>query len=157
MSFRQRVRSSNGSALVELAVVMPVLVLTFVGVGDFSRLFYKAIELSDAARAGAQYGAFDNAHFGDTTKIKASAVAAGSNIGLTTTDVTVTRPCQCATDDGATFAAAASCTAVCPSGQHLVIYLTVTTTKSFSTVMANVPGVPSTVTLTRTASMRLAN
>src|SRR5688572_27017420 len=54
-------RSISGSAIVELAVVGPLLVLMVLGVADFGRVLYTSIILSHAARAGAQYGAQTNA------------------------------------------------------------------------------------------------
>ena len=49
-------RSERGSALVELAVTLPLLVLLVVGVADLARVFYVSMALTNAARAGAQYG-----------------------------------------------------------------------------------------------------
>ena len=54
--------SDSGAALVEMAVVMPLLLLMVLGVGDFGRVHYRAITLSHAARAGAAYGAQGSGH-----------------------------------------------------------------------------------------------
>src|SRR5260221_3845737 len=43
----------RGSALVELAIALPLLVAVLVGTTDFARVFYLATELTNAARAGA--------------------------------------------------------------------------------------------------------
>jgi len=46
-----------GQAMLELALVLPVLLLLTIGLIEFGRVAYYSIEVSDAARAGAQYGA----------------------------------------------------------------------------------------------------
>ncbi len=50
-------RMSNGQSAVELALMAPVLFTLLLAVGDYARVFFKNIEVADAARAGAQYGA----------------------------------------------------------------------------------------------------
>ena len=45
-----------GAAIIELAVSLLMLVLLLLGTVDFARVFYADIELTNAARAGAQYG-----------------------------------------------------------------------------------------------------
>jgi Flp pilus assembly protein TadG len=42
-------------AVVELAVILPLLVLLFVGTVDFGRVFYFSLTLENCARAGALY------------------------------------------------------------------------------------------------------
>lgn len=49
--------TETGAALVEMALVMPLLLLMALGAGDFGRVMYTAITLAHAARAGAAYGA----------------------------------------------------------------------------------------------------
>jgi Flp pilus assembly protein TadG len=44
---------SRGQALVELAIILPVLLLLFMATLDLGRLFYSSITLSNAAREGA--------------------------------------------------------------------------------------------------------
>src|SRR5580765_3661399 len=76
---RQRVRSAgseSGSALVEVALCLPLLVVTMVGVADFARVFYTSIELNNAARAGAQFGAYTLARSGDTGGMQSTAKGA---------------------------------------------------------------------------------
>jgi hypothetical protein len=72
-----------------------------------------------------------------------------------------TRSCQCATDAGvfsATSPSANNCTdpaaTSCP-GKHVVVTVTVTVTKTFTTVITGFPAIPSSVNLSRTATMRV--
>ncbi len=66
----------NGSAIVELALCVPVLILIVLGTGDFARVFYTSIALSDAARAGAQYGAHSVTQSGNTSGMQTAATGA---------------------------------------------------------------------------------
>ena len=49
-------RNSRGQALVELALLLPVLLLLLLGAIDFGRVFYSQITVNDAAREGALEG-----------------------------------------------------------------------------------------------------
>ena len=48
-------RSEQGTQLVELAIVLPLLLVMFGSVAEFGRLFYTYQTLSKATRAGARY------------------------------------------------------------------------------------------------------
>ena len=155
-----KVRSTGdaGGALIELALVLPVLVLIFVGTIDFGRVFYTSQSLTNAARAGVQYGAHSAARSADIPGMENTAEAASSSPGIT---ATATRLCQCANDAGdfsPTTPTANDCLSpqatACPSG-HRVVTVTVTTTKTFNTLMAGgLPGFLQSMNLTRTATMR---
>ena len=45
----------RGAAVVELAVILPLLILLFVIAVDFARVFYFSVTLTNCARAGAMY------------------------------------------------------------------------------------------------------
>jgi len=49
------VRRERGSAIVELAIVFPILLLLFVGTAELGRLFYTYTTLAKATKAGARY------------------------------------------------------------------------------------------------------
>lgn len=51
------VRSERGTSLIEFAIIVPVLCFFLIGLTDFGRAMYYGIMASNAARAGAQYGA----------------------------------------------------------------------------------------------------
>ena len=156
-----RRRAETGSALVELALALPLLLLVLVITVDFSRIFYTAMSLTDAARAGAQYGAYNASNSSDTATMISTAVGATSLTGVT---AQASRTCQCATDTG-TFSASAlsspnDCLATesasCPvSGQHRVITVTVTALKTFTTIFGNFPGIPNSTNLVRSATLRV--
>lgn len=154
--------SERGSALVELAVALPILILLLVGVGDFARVFYSAMELTAAARAGAQWGGMSLSNAANAGTMQSKAVAAAPNLTGVTAAAAVR--CKCANDTGSTFTnttpSVNNCTAVtavsCPTaGTHRVLWVEVTATQQFQTTI-NYPVIPHTVSLSRTSTMRVS-
>jgi Flp pilus assembly protein TadG len=142
-------KSQRGSALVELTVTLPVLLLIVLGTADFGRVFYRSIEVTNAARAAAQYGARDGS---DAAGMRTAAVIAAPNINLTTGDVDASIAYQCANSSGTTFTTASGPSDPC-AGKHLIKTATVTVTSAFNP-FTRFPGIPRALTLTRTASLR---
>jgi len=54
---RQTDRAQRGSNLVELALILPLLLLLFAAIADFGRAFNSYIVITNAAREGARFGA----------------------------------------------------------------------------------------------------
>ena len=53
--FKRLFRSEKGQALVEFALVLPLLLALLCGIIDFGWLYYHQITLNNAAREGARY------------------------------------------------------------------------------------------------------
>ena len=51
---RRRVRSERGAELIELALVLPILLLVIAGIVDFALMFQRFLAVSNAAREGAR-------------------------------------------------------------------------------------------------------
>jgi len=154
----ERWRSELGGALVELAVALPVLIIVFAGTIDFARVFYTAMNLTNAARAGAQYGGHNAAQSGDIATMLTTATSATGLSGVT---AVASRTCQCANDTG-TFSPTApvndclSPEAISCPGRHVVITVTVTTSTTFNTIMSfGIPGFMRSLSLSRSATMRV--
>lgn len=83
-----KVRASSGQSIVELALVIPLLLMILMGTIDFARAFYTKVAVTNAARVGAGVGVSDTV---SNAVIQATAVAEAANSGLsiTTSDVTV--------------------------------------------------------------------
>jgi Flp pilus assembly protein TadG len=151
-------RLERGAALVELAVTLPVLVALMIGIADFARVFYLAIELTNAARAAAQYGAKDLGAGGSVPLMR---TAGEGSVNLSGITVNPTRLCECANASAtvtSTSPTANNCrdapSISCPtSGTFRVITITVTASKDFTTI-ASYPGIPKTLSLTRVAVLR---
>jgi hypothetical protein len=159
---RARHRSERGAALVELAVSLPLLILLLVGTADFARVFYFTIELTNAARAGAQYAAYSQVQAQQAPKITNAATSAAPNIAPIIIELHLSSGlpdppvCYCALDDGTGQPwSGVACTSICGSGHHLVETVTVTASKTFSTI-SHFPGIPNTLNLSRAATLRVA-
>src|SRR2546428_1379436 len=63
----------RGLAVTELALVLPLSFVLFIGILAFGRVYYSAIAVSHAARAGVQYGAQDNIKSGDFAGMRQAA------------------------------------------------------------------------------------
>jgi Flp pilus assembly pilin Flp len=57
MRARMLMRDEEGAAVVEFALVMPILALIIFGIIDFGRAFYTVNNIISAVREGARYGA----------------------------------------------------------------------------------------------------
>src|SRR5262249_3447929 len=123
-----------------------MLCVVLVGTADFSRIMYTSMALTTAARAGAEYGAQSLANSSDTSGMQTAAQnSATTDIGTIT--ATASRTCGC---NGATPTAAAG-TASCAG--PLLVFVSVPTSKTFTTVIPS-PGIPSSVSMSRTAELR---
>ncbi len=98
---RNRPRHQSGAAILELALVLPFLLLLVLGIGCFGRVFYTSILVNNAARAGAGYGI--RFHYTDTPGMTAAAVA-DAHINLPSfTNANVTNAsffCACPAPEG---------------------------------------------------------
>lgn len=139
--------AERGQALVEFALVFPILILLLVGGAELARVAFSAIEVANAARAGVAYGAQNTSTSADTTGIQnAAASDAGTmGAGLTTTAAvtgTCSNPLVLCTGSGSTCIN----TDCSDSGDHIENILTVTTTASFDPLI-HLPGIPTTYSL----------
>ncbi|MDE3088426.1 MAG: pilus assembly protein [Chloroflexota bacterium] len=78
-----------GQGFVELAILLPVLLVILIGVLDLGRLLGAYVTLTNAAREGARYGT-DNPT--DTAGIRQHVEAEANNSGLTITDSNIPNP-----------------------------------------------------------------
>lgn len=83
----------RGAALVEFAIVLPLLVLLLFGVVEFGRAYNARIELTSAVREGARAAALS----GDPQTATRNAAP-----GLDPDDITVTTPTACPANPGPT-------------------------------------------------------
>ena len=137
-----------GQAATELALIAPVLSLMLLGGADFARAFYFNQEVVAAARAGAQYGSQSVTTAADTTGIRASALANGTNVpGLTASSSFCT--CQSPPPTGQT----ACGSGYCNGANSQATYVTVNTSATFTTLV-NYPGIPHLTTMSGKAIMQ---
>jgi Flp pilus assembly protein TadG len=129
---RRAVRKRNAVAAVELALMLPLLCFLLVIGVDYARVFYFDLTVENCARSGALYGGKDTTSALDTAGITAAAQQDAGNLDLTQLTVTSSTDSNTA-----------------PT------VVTVTVTYPFASI-TNYPGVPSSVTLSRTMKMNVA-
>ena len=141
-------RSERGGALVELVVVLPVLILIAIGVMDYGRVYYTSVTVANAARAAAEWGAYGRTGSSTAyTDIQNFGNIEGADAG----GVTVTASpilCRCSPTG-----AEVSCSTSCGGYGAPQAYVTATATKSV-TLMLKYPGLPPSVTISRSATFR---
>ncbi len=79
-------RSSRGQSDVELALLLPVLVLILLGTIDFGRLFWMYESVLNAAHEGALYGAHNPC---DTAGIQSQVTSQDTSLGISTGSISV--------------------------------------------------------------------
>lgn len=144
-SFRQPAME-NGQALVELALSLPLLMLLLLGAAEFARGAYAAIEVSDAAKAGVQYGAQNATAASDTTGVQDAAAAGAPDITLGSTTVSI----SCICSDGS----ASTCLRTDCSASHIEETLSVQTQTTFDPLIY-APGLPNSFTLYGQATQKV--
>jgi Flp pilus assembly protein TadG len=135
---------------VELALVLPILLLLLVGVIEIGRFSYYSILVSNAARAGAQYGAQGLATAADQNGMETAATNDGESIAPLS--ATAKRTCGCT---GTLAGLSDTCPATCTLPNHALVYVEVTARGTFNS-MFNYPGLPTTIDLSSTEKMRVA-
>jgi Flp pilus assembly protein TadG len=123
----------RGAAVVELAIVLPLLVFLFLVTVDFCRVFYFSQIVENSARAGAIYAGdpFSASHALYTDATEAAKAEADSSISSKFTVTTAY------------------------STDSYGSEVSVTVSYPFTT-LTKYPGIPSSVTLTRTVQTRVA-
>jgi Flp pilus assembly protein TadG len=147
-------KMARGQGAVELALGLPFLVVLLFVVCEFARVFYVAMGVASAARAGVQYGAQSYVTAVDNSGMTLAANNDGKNIpGLT---VAPTHFCMC---DGAqcspaqTSACIVSCSAPPSTCTQPKTFVQVTTSATFN-VGGPIWGLPNSIPLSSVAVLQ---
>ena len=141
---RKRLGSEQGSQLIELALVTPVLMILFTAAVDFGRAYFINMEVSSAAEAGSIYGIV---HPTDLAGMQAAASLDAPDLtGLSTT---ASYGSECS--DGSSAVAASGQAPTC--GVEAVQYVEVDTKVQYQTILLY-PGLQSFFTLNGKSRMR---
>jgi Flp pilus assembly protein TadG len=127
---------SRGSAAVEFAITLPILVVIVIGIIDYASAVNLSTKLYNGARAAAQYALY---HPGDASGTSSGAAAAAQNATSDTsmTVSSVTTTCKCINSStGVVSTTATVCTSTCGAGFTLGHFLTVTTQQTFTPTIA---------------------
>ena len=114
----------SGNVMIEFALALPVLALLLVGMADLGSFRLQKSAMLQGAQAGAQYGIIDSSN---TANINSTAQSATGLSGVTATSSVF---CECVSGTTVT------CTTTCTGGATLKQYVTVNTTKSFSSALS---------------------
>lgn len=118
----------RGAAAVELALVLPLLLVMVLGIAEFGRAFNVQVSLSEAARQASRYAAvhciapYDSAC---DNAARDAGIAAAPSVPLTRANISVAYPSG----------------SVCPAGNNVTVTINYTTTW-MTGFPALVPGMP---------------
>ena len=97
-----RLRREEGQALVEFALVLPILLMIVTGITSFGIVFYRYVTLTDAVRVGARTLALQRGNSDPCTSTANQTVASAVDVGLTNSQLTFSY-------NGTPFYASSSC------------------------------------------------
>ena len=141
-----RRRNQSGSALIELALLFGLLLLMLLGVVDFALVTQQAMVVSEAAYAGAEYGAMS----GNSSNFSGmQTIATNSAKGIS--GFTATASMWCACSPGGT---SVSCASSCGAYGTPVAYVQVITTSTAS-LLFRYTGIPLTIPLRGVCVLRV--
>jgi Flp pilus assembly protein TadG len=135
-------RSESGQALIELAVIMPMLLLIVSGLVDYSMYSQAAVQMQAAAAVGAAYGAYPT-HWKDTAGMESWATYAASNSSMGVSNFVATASNQYSCTAGGALSATPP---ACSGGANPYMYVQVKTTGKFSALIGFVK-LPTSMTL----------
>src|ERR1035437_660415 len=138
--------NESGQALVELGIMLRLFCTIIIGAAELSRLIYAFNGVSNAARAGVQFGAQNHLTAQNISGMQQAAINDGVNVKSLT--ATASNYCVCSNGTVITCANAAStCSA------RIIEYVQVNTSVSMDPLF-HLPGLPTTYTLHSQAIMR---
>jgi len=144
---REKLRQNRrGTAIIELAIAIPVLVLLVIGVADFGRMFATGIAVANAARAAAEYGASSVANSANTSAINQAGMDDAADYGTIT--VTSSRFCRC--PDGTSPACAGG---TCAGTYPMEVFVRADASKTINLIL-RYPGLPTSMTFRDSATFR---
>lgn len=122
-------RKEEGQALVEAALSIPLLLLLVLAAAELARVNFTSIEMTNAARAGAQYGATGPTYENDSTGIQTAAQnEANDTYQLNTSAFNVTSSLAYICSDGS---ATTGTPPTCTGNNTVETILTVNTSTTF--------------------------
>jgi Flp pilus assembly protein TadG len=141
-----RAKTQRGNATIELGLLFTVLLLLFLGVIDFALVTQQAMIVSEAAYAGAQYGAMSG---NSSNTAMMQTIATNSATGIAGFSATATKWCACS-PGGTTV----SCASTCSTYGTPIAYVQVVTTATAS-MLFKYTAIPLTVPLNGVCILRV--
>lgn len=146
-SFAAGNRATSGAAAIEFAIIGSVMVTLLLVGADLSMAFYSDLQVQTSAQSGAEYAAV---HGFNVTGVSSAVTNATSASGIDASPAPV-QFCGCVSGSAVSNA---TCGTVCPDGMTAGTYVTVTATKTYSTIIPY-PSLPASFTQTAVSTVRI--
>jgi TadE-like protein len=178
---RGNLRAQKGQTLVEMAILVPIVLLLLIGVIEIGRYTYIGILVGNAARAGGEYAIQGSNTANYAPGIILAAKTDFKNNGQDPNNLTVTFPAAyggfdaCTCDNGGTYNPSQPTTlyclaplaggtnpnpGTCPGGQHWVILSVVEAKGTFNSILipanSSFMGIPGSIPIDKTSILRVA-
>jgi Flp pilus assembly protein TadG len=144
---RQFRADRRGTAALEFALVVPVLISAFIGIVDVGMALYDQLQLVNAAEAGARYAAVNGWNSG---KIQ-TAVTGATSLSAIAASPAPSQSCGCPNGSGV---AVANCGSTCSTGTMAGTYITVNAQYAYTPIIPY-PGFGQSLTLTAQSMVRI--
>ncbi len=146
-------KKDQGQSLVELALLLPVLILILLGAIDLGRAYFAYVGITNAAREGARAGMDNPTNFGDcatpsTIRFQVCQELSGSGITLANPATDITIECSAVSPESYS---AANCSTVATGGK-----IRVTVQYNFQFVTTEIIGLSS-MMMKNWATMSITN
>lgn len=135
-------RGERGQALVETALVSPLLFLLLLGAAELARVAYAAIEVTNAAKASVQFASQKAGYLIQQNGVTNSAENDAYNLRGVTATPTLGYACS----DSTTVSYDSNNNPICVLPAHVIPTVTVTTSVAFDPLI-HLPFLPDTITL----------
>jgi Flp pilus assembly protein TadG len=147
MKLLSKLLDNRGTAIVEFAVVVPVLGLLTVGLAEFGLAYYAQSQVAVAAQTGLRY-AYANGY--NSTAVASAVTASSTQLTINATPAPSSF-CGCVVSNAVT---SVSCSSTCSSGGSPRTYVSVSAQTTY-TPPVSLPGLPASYILSSTAQGRL--
>ena len=144
-------RADQGTSVLELALLTPLLLLLLVGIIEVGRYAELSIMVANAARAGVQYGSQNQTTAADATGMQNAAVNDAQG-AITSSQVVAVELCGCS----ASSLGGCPGSSTCATPLYPITYVQVTAQGTYNSLF-HFPGVPASINVNCAAQMRVVN
>lgn len=144
---RRYLHDKSGVAAIEFAALGGVMCILLIVGADIGMGFYSDMQVQTSAQAGAEYAAV---HGFDATAVSSAVSNATSSSGITSSPAPV-QFCGC---PGASGVSSATCGSTCADGMSAGTYVTVSATRTYTTLVPY-PGFPTSYVQSATSTVRI--
>jgi Flp pilus assembly protein TadG len=150
-------RNEQGQALIETALSLTLLILMTLGSVEFGGMAFSAIQVSNAAKAAAQYASQSPATASNLTAMQQAAqneYGTPSALTLVSPTATTGYACNCAGTGASTSCTNNSISSPACPGSYMEVTVTVQTQVTY-TPPIHIPGLPNSIQLRGTAKQKV--